>query len=83
MSASVSDRDVLEYAIRYCMSRNSYAFEDGLDLAEGAWSQLSESTKRDVRYAVRHNALQDLARWPTIAATRNPQATPASEQADG
>jgi hypothetical protein len=67
------DMQTIEYAIRYCVSRNSYAFEDGLNLAEHFWDVLSEATKRDVLYGVRHNEPSDLTRWPTIAAARNPQ----------
>jgi len=32
------DMQTIEYAIRYCMGRSSYAFDDGLDLAERHWS---------------------------------------------
>ena len=67
------DMQTIEYAIRYCVSRNSYAFEDGLNLAERHWDVLSDATKRDVLYAVRHNMLADLARWPTIVNAQNPQ----------
>jgi hypothetical protein len=63
----------IEYAIRYCVGRNSYAFNDGLDLAEQHWAEISGATKRDVLSAIRHNEPSDLVRWPTIRAARYPQ----------
>jgi len=66
------DMSTIEYAIRYCMSRNSYAFQDGLHLAEQHWSVLSEATKRDVLAAVRTAERASLGVWPTIQASRFP-----------
>jgi len=58
---------LIEYAIRYCITRESYAFEDGLDTAERYWDRLSHATRNDVVVEVirrRHDVEQ---RWPNIA----------------
>lgn len=57
----------VEYAIRYCMTRDSYAFEDGLDLAQRHWGFLTTATRVDVMEACRkreHN--MNGGYWPDI-----------------
>ena len=72
----VAEIDVAEYAIRYCMTRQTYAFTDGLDLAEHHWRQLSRATRDDVLTATRVHGfpMNDApSRWPNIWAVRYPQ----------
>lgn len=67
------EADTIEYAIRYCITRESYAFADGLDLAEQHWEHLSNATKRDVGDAWLSNDSVGVIssgkkwRWPQIA----------------
>jgi hypothetical protein len=69
----VSTRDLddatVEYAIRYCMGRPSYALEDGFALAETHWRKLSSATRDDViaRWRMTPMRPADHHRWPTIA----------------
>lgn len=57
----------VEYAIRYCMTRNSYAFEDGLDLAQRYWNFLTTATRVDVMEAC-HKRQHNMGGgyWPNI-----------------
>jgi len=66
------NRSTVEYAIRYCMSRRSYAYADGMDLAEYHWAHLSKATRDDVLTATRVHGFpsDDNERWPTIWAAR-------------
>lgn len=75
-AASVVTIDVIEYAVRYCMSRASYAFVDGLDLAEAHWGELSRATRDDVKAATRVHGfpMNDArTRWPKIYTERYPE----------
>ena len=63
----MTDVPTIEYAIRYCMTRQSYAFYDGLDLAERHWRTLDDATRSDVLGRAGEMQLTDLAKWPTIA----------------
>ena len=67
----MNDLDVVEYAIRYCMTRRSYAFHDGLALAERYWSELTTATQRDVLEAVGPNDRVELFNCPKIDAARD------------
>jgi hypothetical protein len=62
--------EYVDYAVRYCLSRQSYALIDGLELAEKWWEMLAASTRNDVVVALtsRPDELQQLGRWPTIEA---------------
>jgi hypothetical protein len=74
----VAEIDIAEYAIRYCMSRSTYAFCDGLDLAEHHWRQLSRATRDDVLTATRVHGfpMNDApTRWPNIYRNRYPGPT--------
>ena len=42
---------VIIYAIRYGLGRSSYAFDDGLALADRYWWLLDDATRRDVTAA--------------------------------
>lgn len=72
---TAADLDTIEYAIRYCIGRNTYAFNDGLNLAETNWAQLSNATRHDVIAAVNIRPLglggDNLDRWPTIRDAAN------------
>lgn len=58
MSNSRLEQDILVYSIRYCMSRDSYAFVDGLDILEENKEKLNNNSlstlKRDVDYALKN-----------------------------
>ena len=51
--AIVKDNTMLAYAVRYCMTRDSYALIDGLELANDNWAVLDEATRRDVLRALK------------------------------
>ena len=62
------NQDTIEYAIRYCMSRHSYAFDDGLMLAEANWDSLSDATKRDVLMGIFNRPVNvKSSRYPRLA----------------
>ena len=63
--------DVVEYAIRYCMTRDSYAFYDGIALAERYWSDLTTATQRDVLEAVGPRDRIAFLNCPKIDAARD------------
>lgn len=69
----VNDPVIYDYAVRYCMGRSSYAFGDGLEIAEAHWDELAPSTRLDVIDAVKGWAASqfDAPRYPTIAAARH------------
>lgn len=69
---------LIEYAIRYCITRDSYAFDDGLAAASTNWDRLSHATKDDVLVAVHAKGFES-RRYPPIAAAyavRYPGSTP-------
>lgn len=53
MTGPLSELTVATWAIRYCISRRTYAFNDGLALAEHHWRDLDDTTRRDVMDAIR------------------------------
>ena len=57
---------IYDWAIRYCLGRSSYAFEDGLSLANEHWDELAISTRGQVLDEVRRRDA-DLSRYPRIA----------------
>ena len=57
---------LIEYAVRYCMTRDSYAFDDGLEAAEANWGRLSAATQMDVLVAVHAKGFAR-GRFPLIA----------------
>ena len=58
---------IYDYAIRYCMTRRTYAFTDGLHLAEQHWWEIARSTQRDVIDEIRNTPQElDLTQYPTI-----------------
>jgi hypothetical protein len=65
--------DTIEYAIRYCMTRRTYALIDGFNLAEVHWPQLSKATRSDVVERFQTMDVNTYGPWPTIAkaATRS------------
>lgn len=64
--------EIAEYAIRYCITRDSYAFEDGLDLAEAFWPLLSPSTRGDLMDAAIERGVEFTnARHPRLLHWRN------------
>lgn len=72
----MGDVETIEYAIRYCITRSSYAFDDGLRLAESHWDDLSHATQQDVICALRN---RDRIWWP--AGATNPKIAAALEAA--
>jgi len=66
---------VVEYAIRYCMTRETSALYDGFDLTEAHWEHLSTATRSDVLTRLRslgHGRVRlaihgGAYRWPIIA----------------
>lgn len=65
----LAEQMVYDYAVRYCLQRRSYAFDDGLVLADRHWPTLTPGTRRDVIDAitVRPDPVE-LDRYPRIAA---------------
>ena len=58
----------IEYAIRYCIGRQSYAFDDGMALANRHWLELSNATRSDVHEAIGKMTVSEVRRrWPNIA----------------
>ena len=60
---------VVEYAIRYCITRGSYAYLDGFNLAENEWNAISKATRDDVLTAVHIHGFPSAdaeSRWPAI-----------------
>ena len=83
----VAEIDIAEYAIRYCMARQTSAFVDGLDLAEHHWRQLSRATRDDVLTTTRAHGfpMNDApSRWPNIYAVSylKSDATDTAERTD-
>lgn len=65
-----ADALMADYAVRYCITRQSYAFADGLEIANTYWRSLADSTQRDVLEALNDPPYPiDMARYPAIAFT--------------